>query len=63
MKPDPTIDKIKKTRHEISKEFDHDPEKLVKYYMEYQKKYRNLIGSTRSVADFVPKKNPEETTT
>ena len=62
MKTDPTIDKIRKTRHEISEAFDHDPEKLVKYYMDYQKKYKNLIRSTRSVDDLVPEKKPEKMT-
>jgi hypothetical protein len=37
MRPDPTIDEIRKVRHEISAQFDHDPRRLVAHYMELQK--------------------------
>ncbi len=63
MNTDPTIDRIRATRHEISEEFEHDPEKLVKYYMKYQKKYKNLITSTRSNEYSVSSKKPENITT
>ena len=46
MREDPAIKKIRRIRHQISEEFDHDPEKLVKYYMEFQKKYQNRLIST-----------------
>jgi hypothetical protein len=39
--PDPTLDRIRQVRHEISAEFDHDPEKLVEYYMRLQEERRN----------------------
>ncbi len=40
---DPVIDEIRETRHRISERFDHDPERLVAYYMEYQKQYRDRL--------------------
>ncbi len=45
MKPkdDPTIARIRETRHRISERFGHDPQKLVDYYIELQKKYQDRI--------------------
>jgi hypothetical protein len=45
MKPkdDPTIARIRETRHGISEWFGHDPQKLVAYYIELQKKYQDRI--------------------
>jgi len=40
---DPTIDRIRQARHEISKEFDHDPKKLVAHYIEYQKQFADQL--------------------
>lgn len=40
---DPVIDQIRETRHQISEEHTHDPEKLVAYYIELQKKYRDRL--------------------
>ncbi len=36
MNPDPTIDEIRRVRHEISAKFDHDIGRLVEYYMKLQ---------------------------
>ncbi|HEY2155161.1 MAG TPA: hypothetical protein VGH33_05995, partial [Isosphaeraceae bacterium] len=36
---DPVIDEIREIRHRISARFDHDPARLVAYYMELQKKF------------------------
>lgn len=36
---DPVIDEIREIRHRISARFDHNPARLVAYYMELQKKY------------------------
>ena len=48
MKPsrnDPVIDEIREVRHRISARFDHDPERLVAYYIELQRRYQDrLIG-------------------
>jgi hypothetical protein len=40
---DPVIDEIRAVRHEISARFDHDPERLVAYYMELQELYRDRL--------------------
>ncbi len=43
MKTDPTIDRIRKIRHEISEECSHDTRKIVEYYMKYQQKYADRL--------------------
>ena len=45
MKPrdDPTIARIRETRHQISERFGHDPQKLIAYYVGLQKKYQDRI--------------------
>ena len=40
---DPVIDEIRAVRHRISACFDHDPERLVAYYMELQEQYRDRL--------------------
>jgi hypothetical protein len=54
MKPlstDPVIDEVREVRHRISARFDHDPSRLVAYYMELQRQYgdRLIEGETRAV--------------
>ena len=36
---DPAIKVIRDVRHQISENNDHDPRKLINYYLELQKKY------------------------
>jgi len=38
MTDDPVIDRIREARHLISEECDHDPEKLIGYYIRRQNK-------------------------
>jgi hypothetical protein len=53
---DPVIDEIREVRHRISARFDHDPSRLVAYYMELQKLYQDrLIRSEPSVEHTRPK--------
>lgn len=40
---DPTLDRIRQVRHEISAEFDHDPQKLVEYYMRLQERHGDRL--------------------
>ncbi len=48
IKSDPAIAEIREVRHRISARFDHDPAKLVAYYMDLQKRYQDrLITGTR----------------
>ena len=50
-KADPAIDEIREIRHWISERFDHDPERLVAYYMELQEKYRDRFVGALSPAE------------
>lgn len=34
-----TIKRIRDSRHRISEKFDHDPKKIIEYYIEIQKKH------------------------
>jgi hypothetical protein len=42
MNKDEAIEQIREIRHQISEEHQHDPEKLVDYYIELQKQYPHL---------------------
>ena len=42
-KDDPTIEEIRETRHRISEAHNHDPQKLVAYYLELQKQYQQRL--------------------
>ena len=42
-KDDPTIERIRETRHRISEAHNHDPQKIVEYYLELQKKYKQRL--------------------
>lgn len=42
---DPVIDEVRKVRHRISEECGHDPERLVAYYLELQKQFRDRLIS------------------
>jgi len=50
MKQDPTIERIRRIRHEISEECKHDPKKLVGYYMKYQQKFHGKVIKKHKVA-------------
>ena len=43
---DPTIDEIRRVRHEISREVDHDPKRLVEYYRRLEKQHRDRLLTT-----------------
>jgi hypothetical protein len=42
-KDDPTIERIREARHSISEAHGHDPQRLVEYYIELQKKYAHQL--------------------
>jgi hypothetical protein len=45
MQDDPAIARIREVRHRISKQFDHDPKKLVEHYMRLQEQHKErLLG-------------------
>jgi hypothetical protein len=53
---DPVIDEVREVRHRISARFDHDPSRLVAYYMELQEQYKDrLIKADRGTAAAEPK--------
>ena len=46
---DPVIEEIREVRRQISARCDHDPAKLVAYYMELQKRHQDrMIGTMLS---------------
>jgi len=46
----PVLDRIREARHSISTQFDHDPKKLVAYYLQHQKNHQQkLFGYTKDV--------------
>ncbi|NKB72413.1 MAG: hypothetical protein GKR89_35500 [Candidatus Latescibacteria bacterium] len=47
---DPVVDEIREIRHRISARFDHDPARLVAYYMELQKQYQDRLIKTEKNA-------------
>ncbi len=40
---DPVVDEVRELRRRISERFDHDPARLVAYYMELQEQYRDRL--------------------
>ena len=47
---DPVIDEIREVRHRISARFEHDPARLVAYYMELQKQYQERLIEAEKTA-------------
>ena len=43
MQEDPVIARIREVRHRISKQCDHDPKKLVEYYMQLQERHKDRV--------------------
>lgn len=48
---DPVIDEVREVRRRISARFDHDPAKLIAYYMELQEHYRERLIENRKAAE------------
>ena len=49
---DPVIDEIREVRRRISARFEHDPTRLIAFYMEMQKQYQDrLIETAKSSQD------------
>ena len=40
---DPVIDEIREVRHQISARFNHDPARLVAYYIELQRQHQSRL--------------------
>ena len=48
MRIESTIERIRRVRHEISEECDHDPKKLVAYFQKLQQSHRDKLVSSKS---------------
>ena len=48
---DPVIDEIREVRHQISARVDHDPARLVAYYMKLQEQYRDRLVDTSTTTE------------
>lgn len=48
---DPPIDEIRELRRRISARFDHDPVRLVAYYVKLQEQYRDRLIDTAKTID------------
>ena len=53
-KDDPVIDEIREVRHRISARFDHDPERLVAYYIELQRRYQGQLIKKEKSPNAIP---------
>jgi hypothetical protein len=45
------IDEIREVRRRISQRFEHDPDKLVAYYLEMQERYRDRFIESHKVRE------------
>ncbi len=54
MKDDPVIQAVRDARHEISESVDHDPQKLLEYYRQRQKRYGDRLVR-RQAGDSTPR--------
>lgn len=43
MQVDPAIARIREVRHRISKQFDHDPKRLVEHYIQLQERHQDRL--------------------
>lgn len=41
--PDPAIDEVREVRRQISEQFEHDPARLVEYYIKLQERHRDRL--------------------
>jgi hypothetical protein len=48
---DPVIDEIREVRHQISARVDHDPARLVEYYMKLQEQYCDRLVDTSKTSE------------
>lgn len=48
---DPVIEEVREARRRISARFDHDPARLVAYYVEMQQQYQDRLLAPAKVPD------------
>jgi hypothetical protein len=51
IRSDQPIDEIRELRHRISERFDHDPARLVAYYMKLQEQFRDRLIDTAKTTE------------
>jgi hypothetical protein len=51
LKVDPVIAQIRAARHLISARFNHDPKKIVEYYIQFQERYRQRLIDSAEIKD------------
>jgi hypothetical protein len=55
MDHDVVIQRVREARHRISEQFDHDPERLIAYYMDRQQRHADRLvsegGHTTAASD------------
>jgi len=51
IRKDQPIDEIRELRHRISARFDHDPARLVVYYVKLQEQYRDRLIDTKKTTE------------
>ncbi len=59
-KTDPGLEAIRKVRHEISREFENDPARLVEHYMALQRRMPSTTKLVQGPADDSDLKAPEK---
>lgn len=58
MQDDPAIERVREVRHQISQQCEHDPKKLVEYYMQLQERHKDRLldlGKLKEVEEEPPK--------
>jgi hypothetical protein len=66
MKEDPTIVRIRAARHQISEQYHHDPEQVIKHYIELEKQHQQwFIEPTveKDIVDYANIEKGKETST
>ena len=43
MQDDPAVERVREVRHQISQRCEHDPKKLVEYYMHLQERHKERL--------------------
>lgn len=45
------LERVREARHRISEQFDHDPKRLVEYYIEQQQHYKDRLVEASASED------------
>jgi hypothetical protein len=51
LKDDPAIAEIRATRHKISEEFGHDPQRVINHYIQLQQQQEQLRQSQKQIVE------------